>query len=136
MSAENRVATTTSRPPAATAVAWLAVLSALGSAAMSVAHLGVELPVLGGGVELVPVAVGFAVGAVLYALVAVGAFALRGWSWPLALIVNALAVAVTAAPPFRGGVEAVALGVGLVALALLVSRPGRQALLYRNARGG
>lgn len=102
---------------------------------MSVAHLGVELPLLGGGVTLVPVAIGFGVGTVLYAATALGAFTLRPWTWPLALVVNGLAFASTAAPLSRGDSDPVTIGaiaVSLLALVVLISRPGRTALLYRS----
>lgn len=127
---------TSKRPMAATAVGWLAVLGVLGSAAMTVAHLGIELPLLGGGVTLVPVAVGFAVGTVLFAATAYGTFTLRPWAWPVALVVNALALASTASPLSRGDIEPATVGAvvaTLLAMVVLVSRPGRQALLYRSA---
>lgn len=136
MNAPAHTPRTSKRPRAATVVGWLAVLGALGSAAMAVAHLGVELPLLGGGVELVPVAVGFAVGTLLFAVTAYGAFTLTSWVWPLALVVNALTLASTASPLSRGDLEPAtiaAIAVTLLALVVLVSRPGRQALLYRVA---
>lgn len=109
---------------------WLAVLGVLGSASMALAHLGVTLPLVGETPYLAPVAAGFAVGAVFYAVTAAGAFRRRSWAWALALAVNGLAFASTAAPPYRGGIEPVAMLVSVAALALLVSPPGRAALLH------
>lgn len=136
MSAPTHTTDTAKRPRAATAVGGLAVLGCLGSAAMTVSHLGIELPVLGGGVTLVPVAVGFAVGALLFAATAYGAFTLQSWVWPVALVINALALASTSSPLSRGDIEPVTVGAvatSLLSLIVLVSRPGRQALLYRSA---
>lgn len=120
---------TSSRPVAAAAVGWLAVVGVLGSAAMAIAHLGIDVPVVGGAVLLLPVAISFAVGTVLYALVAFGAFTQRPWAWALGLVVNGLAFAATAAPPYRGGVEPVAMAVSLAALAVLLIPAGRRAFL-------
>lgn len=136
MSAPTHTTGTSRRPKAATTVGGLAVLGCLGSAAMTVAHLGVELPLLGGGVTLVPVAVGFAVGTLVFAATAYGAFTLQSWAWPVALVINALALASTWSPLSRGDIEPVTVGAvaaSLLSLIVLVSRPGRQALLYRSA---
>jgi hypothetical protein len=119
----------------ATLVGALAVIGVLGSAVMAIAHLGIDVPVVGGAVELLPVAISFAVGTVLYAFVAYGAFTRRSWAWALGLVVNGLAFASTAAPPYRGGIEPVAMAVSLAALILLLIRPGREALLYARQRG-
>jgi hypothetical protein len=53
------------RPAAATAVAVLAVLGVVGAIFMALAHSGRELPLVSalGAPRIVPVAVGFAVGA-------------------------------------------------------------------------
>lgn len=136
MSAPTHTTDTSKRPKAATTVGGLAVLGCLGSAAMTVAHLGIEMPLLGGGVTLVPVAAGFAVGTLVFAATAYGAFTLQSWAWPVALVINALALASTSSPLSRGDIEPVTVGAvaaSLLSLILLVSRPGRQALLYRSA---
>lgn len=118
------------RPPAATAVAWLAVLGVAGAAFMSLAHLDVGLPFVEVGRVVMPVAIGMAVGAVLYAAVAYGAFTQRSWAWPVALVVNGIALAATLGSPGRGGVGLVAIAVSVIAIAVLVSPPGRAALLH------
>lgn len=126
----NTAAPSRTRPSwPATTVGWLAGLGVAGSAFMALAHLGVTLPLVGDTPYLAPVAVSFAVGTVLYAVTAFGAFLRRNWAWALGLVVNGLAFASTAAPPYRGGIEPVAMLVSVVALAILVSRPGRTALL-------
>lgn len=122
-------AATSIRPTAATAVGWLAVLGAIGAAWMMLAHLGLDLAVLdafGPGRLLAPVAAGFAVGTVLFAVVAYGAFRGAGWAWPVALVVNGLAF-VSAAFPFRGWVSAAAMVVTAVAIVALVAPAGRAA---------
>jgi hypothetical protein len=114
---------TSSRPAAATAVGVLSIIGALGSAGMVAAHVALELPV---------VAAFFGAGVVLFALVAYGAFRGAAWAWPVGLAANGIAFAATVMP-WRGlersGLPAV---ITLVALALLISRPGRDALLYRR----
>lgn len=121
------------RPPAATAVAWLSVAGVAGAVFMSLAHLDVALPFTDVGQVVLPVAIGMAVGAVLYAVVAYGAFAQRSWAWPTALVVNGVALAATLGSPGRGRVVGMAaIAVSLAALGLLVSRPGRDALLHRD----
>lgn len=125
-------ASTRTRPPAATAVGWLAVAGTAGAAFMSVAHLGVAVPLVGRGQEVLPVAIGMAVGAVLYAAVAYAAFRQTSWAWPAALAVNGIALASTLSPPYRGVFELVSILVSLVALGILVSPPGRAALRHRD----
>jgi hypothetical protein len=106
---------------AATAVAVLAALGAAGSGLMAVAHLALDLPFL---------AAGFGLGIIAYAVLAYGAARRRAWAWPVGLVVNAVALAASALP-WRGlersGLPTL---VSLVALALLVSRSARNALLY------
>jgi hypothetical protein len=109
-------------------VGWLAVAGAVGAAVMSVAHWGVAVPLVADvGRVVAPVAVALAVGAVLYAVVAVGSFGRRRWAWTAGVVVNALALLSTASPPFRGPVELVAAAVSLAALVVLLSRRGREA---------
>jgi uncharacterized membrane protein (UPF0136 family) len=126
--------TTRTRPPAATAVGVLAVVGVVGAIVMTLAHLGLDLGFIRA-VALPPVAAGFAVGAVLFAAVAYGAFRRTSWSWPFALVVNALGF-VSAVFPWRGVEAVVPAAVTLAALAVLLSRPGREALLVRRAEQG
>ena len=117
------------RRRAATTVAALCWTGFAGALVMAVAHTGTDLPVvsdLGPGRPIPPVAAGFFVGAALYAVAAVKARQPAPGPWKLALIVNVVAL-VAAAFPFRGAVSAVAVAVSLAAVALLCSRPGRQA---------
>lgn len=117
------------RSPAAATVGWLALVGVAGAVFMALAHLDLGLPFTEVRQVVLPVAIGMAVGAVLYALVAYGAFTRKSWAWPAALVVNGIALAVTLGPPFRGAVELVPVVVSLAAIAVLVSRPGRAALL-------
>ncbi len=109
------------RPGVVTAIAVLALLGAVGAAVMVVAHLALDMTAL---------AAGFAVGTVAYLLLALGTWRRRAWAWPLGLVVNAIGLA-AALLPWRGldrsGLPTL---VSLVALGLLLSRPGRNALLY------
>lgn len=125
------------RAAAARAVGWLAAAGAAGSAVMSLSHAGVTLPAVSGlgpgmgqAVVLPAVAAGFAVGAVLFGAVAVGAFRHRPWAWAAGVAVNGLTLA-SAALPFRGLPSALAIAVTLAALGVLLSRPGREALRPR-----
>lgn len=97
----------------------LAVVGVLGAAYMAVAHRDIGGPGL---------ALGLAGGALLYAAVAYAVFTAKAWAWPIALVVNGITLAVTTMP-FRGGLAAVPVAVSVVALAILVSPPGRAALL-------
>lgn len=119
-------------PPAVAAVGWLAVAGMVGAVFMSLAHWGLDVGFLGGGQVVLPVAVGMAAGAVLYALVAFGAFTRRSWAWPAALAVNAIALAATLIP-FRWPSGLVPLAISLAAIGVLVSRPGRTALLHEGS---
>lgn len=123
------------RHPAATAVGVLAVLGAVGSIVMTLAHIDLGIPVIaefGPGRTILPAAIGFSFGALLFAAVAYGAFAERTWAWPLALVVNTLALA-SALMPWRGlersGVPVL---VTVVALVVLLSPAGRRGLLRRS----
>jgi hypothetical protein len=121
------------RPPAATAIGLLAALGAIGSAVMTLAHVDLDIPFLtffGPGRLIAPAAASFAVGTVLYVVVAYGAFRVARWSWPVALVVNVLAFLVSAFP-YRGWVSGAAMAVSVIAVAVLVSRPGRVALRGR-----
>jgi hypothetical protein len=120
---------TRGRPPAAVAVGALAALGLAGSLVMTLAHLGLDIPVLdtlGSGVLVVPAAVAFAVGTLLYAGVAYGAFRTRRWAWVAGFVVNVLAL-VTAAVPVRSWVSVAAIVVSVTTIAVLLSPPGRAA---------
>ncbi len=113
-------------------VAGLAALGVLGALLMTVSHAGVVVPGLAAlgpqGQVIAPVAAGFGVGTVAFAVVAAGAWAQRAWAWPLALVVNGLAL-VSAAFPWRGDLSTAAIVVTGVALAVLLSPAGRASLL-------
>ncbi len=118
--------------PVARAVGWLSAISALGAALLSIGHLGVEVPLVSalgpGGDGVVPVAAGiFAVGALLYAAVAWGAFAGARWAWTAGVAVNVLAL-LGGVREYRGIASAVALALALAALVLLLVPCGRREL--------
>jgi hypothetical protein len=122
--------TTRTRP--AGMVACLAVVAAVGSALLSIGHLGVQVPLLsalgpGGDRVVVVAAVIFAIGAALYAAVAYGAFSGARWAWPLGIAVNALAL-LSGLREFRGAASAVGIALALAGLAVLLSPPGRRDL--------
>ena len=116
----------------AQAVGWLSVVGAIGSAALAVGHLGIDVPLLsalgpeGGGV-VVPAAVAFLVGTVGFATVAYGAFTHARWTWTVGVVWNVLAV-LAGIGQYRGVASAIGIVVALAALAVLVSPPGRRAL--------
>jgi hypothetical protein len=127
--APTRHTDTGGRPPAAVAVGTLAALGLIGSSVMTLAHLGLDIPVLdtlGAGVLVVPAAVSFAVGTLLYAGVAYGALRTRRWTWVAGLVVNVLAF-ITAAFPVRSWVSVAAIVVSVTTIAVLLSPPGRAA---------
>ncbi|MBA2437984.1 MAG: hypothetical protein H0V52_06495 [Acidimicrobiia bacterium] len=118
---------------AAVVIAGLSGVLSAGAVLLALAHAGLSLPLLsalgpGGDRAVPPAAIAFSVLAVLAAVVAAGAFARRPWAWPLGLVVHALTV-LGAATPFRGPVSLVGILLGLTAVAILLSRPGRSALL-------
>lgn len=122
------------RPAAATIVGVLAALGIVGSIVMTLAHLDLDiagLRALGPNRSLPGVAAMFAAGAALFAAVAYGAFRRTAWAWPLALVVNGLAF-LSSVFPVRGIEALVPVAVTLVAVVVLLSRPGRDALLYRR----
>lgn len=118
--------TTATRPAAATAVALLAVAGVLGAIAMTLFHIDLYRE----GAVPVMVPGGFAVGAIAFAFVAYGAWRRSAWAWPLAVAVNGLGF-VSAVFPWRGAQALLPAAVTLIALAVLLSRPGREALVRR-----
>jgi hypothetical protein len=117
------------RPPAATAVGMLCVLGVVGSGVMALTHLGLAIPgleLVGPGRLIVPAAVSFTLGTVLYAAAAYGALRVARWAWPVALVVNVLAFG-TAAFPYRGWISGAAIVVSVAVIAVLVSPRGRAA---------
>jgi hypothetical protein len=123
-----RTATTSHRrPAAATAVAWLAVVGAIGAAYMVVSHVELYRA------DVVPLGVpaGFVLGALLFASVAYGAFRTAWWAWPAALAVNGVGL-LSALVPWRGPQALVPAAVTLAALLVLLSPSGRRALPRRR----
>lgn len=124
------------RPPAASLVGWLSVLSAMGTALLAVGHIGLEVPVLSAlgpeGDRAVPVAAAlFAAGALAYAAIAVGAFLQARWAWPVGLLVNGLAIA-SGFRQFRGVASALGIVLGIAVVVVLLSPGGRKAFLHRR----
>jgi hypothetical protein len=118
---------------AAMLIGLLSVLLSAGAVLLTLAHAGLSLPLLsalgpGGDRAVPPAAIAFSVLAVLAAVVAAGAFARRSWAWPLGLVVHALTV-FGAATPFRGPVSLIGILLSLSALAVLLTRQARTALL-------
>ncbi len=114
--------TPTRRPRAATAIGVLGAIGVAGSAVMAIAHLDLSLAL----------AAGFGLGVVLFGAATYGALRQTAWAWPVATVVNAIALA-GSVMPWRGlersGLPAL---ITVVALGLLFARPGRDALLYRR----
>ncbi len=118
------------RSTAAVIVAVLSAIAALGALLLCVGHLGVDLgPVsaLGpGGTQAVPVAATiFAVGAVLFAALAVGTWRGARWAWWAGVVVYGLAT-VSGITQYRGAASAIGLVVSVGALAALLSPSGRR----------
>lgn len=129
----------TAAATAARVVAILAVLAAAGSLLMAISHAGVRLPLLAalgpdGSQALPGVAAGFAVGAALFAALAVGAWRQHAWAWALGLVMNGLALVATTVP-WRGPVSGAAAVVTAAGLAVLLARPGRAAFLSGHPEG-
>ncbi|HVM19505.1 MAG TPA: hypothetical protein VM307_06060 [Egibacteraceae bacterium] len=119
----------TSRRPAAKATAYLAAVGAVGALTMAVAHTGAGVPLverLGPAAPVPPAAVGFFVGAALYAGLAVLAWRQASAAWPFGFAVNFVAL-VSATVPYRGAVSAVAAAVSVAAVIVLLSPSGREA---------
>lgn len=122
--------------PALRAASWLAVVTGVGTATLTVGHSGVTVPLVsalgpGGGDPVWPAAAGFAVATALFAAIAVGLFRRRAWAWPLATVVNGL-VAASGVLQFRGAVSAVGVALGLASLVLLLTPAVRRELLPRD----
>lgn len=116
------------RPAAARAVLVLLALGVVGSAVMTAAHLGMPLPEsfgFGPGRVIVPAAVGFLVGTLLYAVAWVGVLRRASWSWLVTVIVNVLALA-TGTLQYRGLGSLSAIVVSIVALIIMLSAAGRE----------
>lgn len=127
----------TTPPAAVRAAAALTALMAVGSALMAVSHAGMSVPLLaalgpGGQRALPEVAAGFAVAAVLFAVVAVGAWRQRPWAWAIGLVLHGVAL-IAATIPWRGPASGAAAVVTVAALGVLATRPGRTAFLRRHA---
>jgi hypothetical protein len=116
-----------SRHWAPTTVGALAVVTALAATIMTVAHLDITIPGLMDGVD-VPVFVpgGFAIATIAAIVVAIGAFRVATWGWWTGLVVFGLAVLVIAGSPARNWLSYLILTVSIIAIGVLVSRPGRE----------
>jgi hypothetical protein len=115
------------------ATALTAVL-ALGCLALAIGHSGVAVPLIsrlgpGGGTAVIPAAIAFSVATLLLAVLAIGMWRRRAWSWAAGLAVHGIVVA-GAAFPYRGWGSLIGIVLAGVVFVLLVSRPGRDALLY------
>ena len=122
------------RPPAVTIATVVTVVLALGCLALAVAHAGISLPLLsrlgpGGGNAVVPAAIAFSVATAVLALLAMGMWRRRAWAWAVGLVVHGVVLA-GAAFPYRGWGSLVGIVLAGGAFMLLVSRPGREGLLY------
>ncbi len=118
----------TARAPAATAVAVLAAVAGLASLVMTVAHLDISLPPLMEGVDVPPfVPAMFAVATIACVVVMVGALRTAAWGWWTGIVVFGLAVPVILGSPARNWISYLVLGTAIVALVVLVTRPGRSA---------
>lgn len=110
--------------------AGLAVLAAVGSALMAVAHLGVDLPLLptqGLGRAVPAAAAAFGLGTVLFAAVAWGLRDRARWAWWLGLVGFALALQ-GSAMPYRGAGSAVGIVLSVLGLAALLHPVTRRGL--------
>ena len=115
------------------AVVWISGTLAAGSALLSVAHLGVQIPVLsvlgpGGDRAVIPAAIAFAIAAILQGVTSLGVARRRAWGWPLGVLIAALML-VGAAMPFRGLVSAIGIALAGAELALLLSGAVRREML-------
>lgn len=118
--------TTTARPWPATAVGVLSLIAAVASLMMTLAHLGISIPVLlEAAAVLPPVAIGFAVATLLCVVVAVGAFQGARWGWWAGVIVFGLAVLVIAGSPARNWVSYTVLAAAIANLVILLIPAGR-----------
>lgn len=128
MSASSVSAKAGPRPAAERALVVLLALGAVGSAVMTAAHLGMPLPEafgFGPGRVIVPAAIGFVVGTVLYAIAWVGVQRRTSWCWLVALAVNALALT-TATVQYRGLGSLSAIVVSIAVLIVLLTPSGRR----------
>lgn len=128
------VADTAPRPVALDVAAWTSGALAVGSALLTIGHLGVGIPVLsalgpGGNRVVVPAAIAFGVATALQTAVCVGVVRRRAWAWPLGTVVSTMTV-VGAAMPFRGSISAVGIALALVELVALLSGGARRTLLH------
>lgn len=114
-------------------VTALSAVLAVGCAAMAVAHAGVNIPVLSRfgpqGTDAVPPAVvAFTVGTLVLGALAYGTARRRSWAWAGGIAVHALVV-LGALTPYRGVGSLVAVVLAGAAVLVLLSPPGRTALL-------
>lgn len=128
------VTDTTKRGAWLDVAAWTSGALAVGSALLTVGHLGVGIPVLsalgpGGNRVVVPAAIAFGVATALQAAVCAGVVRRRAWAWPLGILVSTITL-VGAAMPFRGSISAVGIALAAVELGALLSGAARRTLLH------
>lgn len=124
------------RSAVSTVAAGITALLAVGCLAMAIAHAGVRVPLLdrlgpGGGDAVVPAAIAFTVATALLGVLAAGLWRQRPWAWAAGLAVHGVVLA-GAAFPYRGWGSLVGIVLAGGVFVLLVSRPGRDALLYTS----
>ena len=113
------------------AAAALTALLGAGTLLLAVGHAGVAIPVLsavgpGGTRPVWPAAGAFTAMTLALGTVVIGLARRRGWAWPAGVGLHALAV-LSGLGQYRGVASAVGIVIGAVALALLLSPPGRAA---------
>ena len=126
------------RPAAATIATAVTAVLALGCLALAIGHMGIAVPLIsrlgpGGGNAVVPAAIAFWIATALLTLLAGGLWRQRPWAWAVGLVVHGIVLA-GAAFPYRGWGSLVGIVLAGSVFALLVSRPGRDALLYSSQR--
>ena len=114
-------------------IASLSTVLAIGCVVMAVAHAGVVVPLVSalgpeGDDAVWPAVILFGISAALLTCVAVGAARARAWAWALGLVVHAVIV-LGSALQYRGAASLVAIVLGVLSLALLLSRSGHASLL-------
>lgn len=130
-------ATDTTRSLGLDVAAWTSGALTVGSALLSLGHLGVTIPLLsalgpGGNRVIVPAAIAFAAATGMQAAVFVGVTRRRAWAWPVGILVSTITV-VGAAMPYRGFISAVGISLAAVELLALLSGDARRTLLHDPA---
>jgi hypothetical protein len=126
------------RPAAASIATAVTAALAAGCLALAIGHMGIEVPLVsrlgpGGPNAVAPAAIAFSVATVVLTLLAMGLWRQRPWAWAVGLVVHGIVLA-GAAFPYRGWGSLVGIVLAGGVFALMVSRPGRDALLYPSQR--